>query len=263
MAKEIHNLKPDITLVSSILSSLDLPPLSQILRSKYPNETDSFVHELNGLQQTKRGNEITTLLEVLQAFEITFNESNLRVSLEEKNLIETFFSSYLENFYELAFNIRRHHVLIQGSIDAFTLNHSSHYILLLDALINDLSPNPFIEVEKPQGRVSAFYQGQIPYTVIKNELEIAKVLKKDIEVVRSQIGSPDTMPRGLIIIFMRHLCDAAFACQKLYEEHDLANRDLIQVINSAIKELKHAYPELAKAGEKLHEAIANPPVPKG
>lgn len=263
MAKEIHNLKHDTTLASSILSFIDVPPLSQILRTKYPDETDNFVQRLNSLHQADRGNEITTLLKQLQAFEITYNESSLRLSLEEKNLVEGFFSNYLENLYELAFNIRKHQVLIQGTTDAFTLNHSCHYILLLEALINDLSPNPFIEVEKAKSKVSTFYQGQISHTVIKNELEIANNLKNDIEAIRSQIGSPESMPRGLIIIFMRGLCDAAFSCQKLYEEHDIANRNLLQVINSAIKELKQSYPELAKAGEKLHEAIANQPIPKG
>lgn len=261
MSRPMHMLSQNISLAAAIISTLQNPPVSSIFESKSSESTTQFVEQLLLLDLQGRGNEIESVVYLLKTFQKIYDHSTL-LTQKEKEAISSFFKDNLTWLYELSFNIQRHGIAIQNPTDAFTLNHTCHYILVLDNVMNDLYPTSYFVTNNRHRKPSAFAPAAIPTSVIAQELHIASELKKDSESIRSQIGSPETTPRSLLIELMSALCDAQELCQKIYDEYNVQNRRLLHAIETAISELAGTYPDLADAGEKLHEAIANNPFTK-
>lgn len=261
MVRETHKLKHDPTLALSILSFITLPPLSTILEANCPQQIQEVIEKIKHLNKTNRGNEVHSLLEILQLFQNTYEGLNLVLSEIEQTQINHFFDSQLQSFYELSFNSRHHQITPQNVTDAFTLNETCYFITALNVLIEELSPSEF-KTEPSKENSASFYSAKVPYKLVRKELNLAQKLREFSEQIRSQIGSPETRPRGLIITLMWHLCDAENTCNTIYKEEMVSPRPLLSLICKIIEQIKRSFPDLAEAGEDLHKAIANYQTPK-
>lgn len=258
-----YNPQHDHSLAFNVLTQLNLMPLSSILKVNYPKETDQFIEQLNLLNATNRGNEVESLLELIQLFQKVFDQKNLSLPLNEKKYVEDFFRRQLETFYELSYNVRYHQVTVQSTTDAFTLNHTSYLIMALDVLIEELTPNLSLkETSKHSPTQAPVYVEKIPYQLIKKELALAGEIKNFCEMIRSQIGNPEALPRGLLITFMWQLHQAQRNFEEIYQEMNVPQRRLIALVCSSIAQINNHYPDISKAVEVLHEAIAIHQQPK-
>ena len=157
--------------------------------------------------------------------------------------------------------VRDIHKLKHNSTDAYTLNHTSHVITVLEAYIGDHDPkSSFAGKVALSGstKASSFYATEKePLHLIQKELDLVQELKSSSELIRDQVGSPETTPKGLIISFMVHLCDAIHRYEEIYRHKTASNPQLLNLIRQEIRQLRKTYPDLAKVGEDLQKAIAN------
>lgn len=261
MVKDLRQVR-DPTLALILLSELQLAPLCDILNNYYPTESTLFREQLFALDNDQQGNDVDRIVCLLKSFQDLLNQTEVTLSSDEKELIEAFLDHHLVNLYELIFNVKYHKIVLQSSTDAFTLNQTCFFINALNVLIEELHPSTSFTKPAELQQPLPFYSGRIPYQLIREVVALADELRCFSQNIVSQIGSPESMPRGLVITFMWHLCDAQSSCGDIYKRSNLPCGELCSLIDSTIQTVKTNYPDLAMAGEELHKAIANTTSPK-
>lgn len=248
--------RDDPTVASAILVALQSPSLFATLETKFKEETFTLQQSLENSNKSGRGNDVAKLLAAMKHFNQGCTKKKTELTPLEHQTVNDFTSLTLIDLYELYFNVNTHKIILASKTDAYTLNHTCYFILVLEDYINDLDKTSFETSPKKQ-KITTFYEKKEPCSLIQQELDIARKLRKESAQIRSQIGSPEVMPKGLVITFMCHLCEALLACRDAYRALSASNRQLLRLIGTEIENLKHTYPDLAKAGEDLQKAVAN------
>lgn len=242
MVKYTQKLKLDPTLALEILEKIKQSAFYDVLLNPYQNETQQLLRQLDDLGKTDEANTISIILLYLNEYYLACkNFESVPENLQKP--IQSFFDGMTDDLH----------------IDGYTLNRTNSLIAMLQTFIQEADTLPNIKealLLEESSTVSLFHKTKRDYHAIKQGLNVANNLKRTCEEIRSQIGSPETQPKGLLIDFMFHLCEAIRFCQSGLTSTDI-NKKLIQSIKNEIDQIHQQYPELAKVAEELQNAIAN------
>ncbi|MBA2655217.1 MAG: hypothetical protein H0U71_09175 [Gammaproteobacteria bacterium] len=258
MVKQTHKFTHDSTLASEINQKIHESPLALTLTKAFPFETKRFFHQLMKLNSSDQGNQIPSIMGLLIEYHHNCNQyRSLGAKGEE---IRNFFKGLMAELNDLRTNIDAYHIAINCAVDGYTLNSTTYLILTLQSFIEKklslLEKSTSLE-EVSRSKKTALKMK--PKKRLPKEINLANDLKCTCEEIRQQIGSAETMPKGLVIFLVMHLCDAIHTCEEWAAEY---NQELIDCIHHEIEHIRQLYPELAQAGEDLQKAIANYPLQK-
>lgn len=243
MIPKTQTIKHDPSLTFEIIAKLQNQLSS--LSAHFPQKTQQLLQQLTDLQSSDHANDLPSLLPIVKLYCDGCHHERLSADAAKRFL--GFFDEIVKDLEELSLNIETYKTPISGAIDAYTLNHTCRLINILQNFINQLQQAP--------KKLVGFHQTELNQHKRK-ELSLAMGLKTMLEEIRSQIGSPESAPKGLVISFMMTLCDAKANCETIYGTIE-ANQQMFNFINLEIAEIQHLYPDLAEAGEDLQRAIAN------
>jgi hypothetical protein len=238
-----QSYKQEPTIAREILEKIRQSSIFSSLYRAYPQQTNNLLKALELLEGSKKANNIPAILSKLVNFRSSCNNFSQAPIKEQKEIKSSIFmyENNLENIIK-HLQILEHglkiKIKITCALDCYTLNRTSSLINSLEEFIKqykgETSPN-FFSLAKSN----------------KKEIIIAQELKDICTMIRSQIGSPETMPKGLLINLVMHLHQAFQNCEK-HNSTELSNH-----IQNEICQIQQKQPELAQAGEDLHKAIAN------
>jgi hypothetical protein len=259
MVNDAQKHKHDPTLALDILQKLAQSPLHSVLHKHYLTEANQLFSKLQQLERSSQPNNIKNLILVLQRFQNNCQNFK-KLSATESKIISLYFTPTIDELESLQRNSERHRLRITCALDGYTLNRTTDLIEKLQAYIETQQNFKSKALETKSldfnKTVTGFHSRQFP-TKTKQELIAAKELQCLCEDLRKQIGSRETMPRGLIITFMLHLCQAFSFFEAIYTGHQDVKSELFDRIQSEINRIRQYYPELAERGEELQKAIAN------
>lgn len=262
MVKDAQNIIHDPTLASDILQKLTNSHVFATLITNYSGETQDLVDQLT-IDDTDQANEIPYLLDFIEKFP-RHCDSFKKLEVLEREHVNNFFNDLTDELQELNHTYTQYPVDIHCALDCYTLSHTTVLIETLEDFLSEPKrggkKSYFSETSaEASASTSAFYKaGGQEYKAIQGEINLAQDLKCACEGIREQIGSPETKPRGLIIDFMHHLCEAISRCQELSMACSKDFDSTLQkCIEGEIKKLRKLYPDLAQAGEDLQKAFAH------
>lgn len=262
MVKNTHKLKRDPTIALDLFESINQSPLHSALIERYPIETQRFLLQLKALDTTKEANHIPTLLAIIDDYENSCQQYT-KLSTEEKDKIGRFFAAFSDYLQHLSNNIFELRVEVTCALDGHTLNRTTNLIQFLQEFIyeQDIRANikqNFLSYDKnPENtkKVAPLHDtDKAQYKIVEKELDIAKHLKDICVKIRSQIGSPETKPKGLVIQFVVHLLESIRSCKELYNQDNRVKSKLYELIKLELEEIENLYPELVQAGEDLQKS---------
>jgi hypothetical protein len=248
------------TLARDILLRIQKPEIISVLYMHYPLETKELLLQLQKLNDSiKEANKPNLLLSLLYHYRNTCESKQLPSDVT-KQKIDSFFKNILKDLSKLQENIETYRVTITCALDGYTLNRTTYLIEKLEIYIgnNQYAKQDFKSKILKSLNLEFGKMGFLsnPDNNRRKELAIATTLRTSCEQLRGDIGNPETMPRGLVIDFMFHLCGAIFACEEISTSY-LYRSDFIDLIEQEAKRLYMLYPDLAEAGEQLQKAVAN------
>jgi hypothetical protein len=248
------------TLARDILLKIQKPEIVSLLYKHYLSETKELLSKLHKLNNsTRESNKASLLLSLLHNYRNTCENKQL-LSDVAKQKIDSFFKNLLQDLSKLQENIETYQATITCALDGFTLNRTTYLIEKLEIYIwdnqsakQDFKSKILQSINLEFGKTRFLSK---PANNLRKELAIAMALRTSCEQLRGDIGNPETMPRGLVIDFMFHLCGAISACEEIYNSY-FYRSDFLDLIEQEAKRLYKLYPDLAEAGEQLQKAVAN------
>lgn len=141
-------------------------------------------------------------------------------------------------------------------LDEYTLNKTTYLIATLTHFVSKLTPNP--EIGHLLSRGSGIYSKTMDVKNIEIPKKILETLIDHCQEIRRGIGSPDTMPKGLVIDFTMHLSQAICDATKIQNmrEYDITHQ-FLKYLETELDKIRNDYPDLTKAGEDLQSALEN------
>lgn len=262
MVKNTHKLKRDPTIALDLFESISQSPLYSILIKHYPIETQHLLLRLKALDTTKEANQIPTLLSMIDDYGNACQQY-MKLSTLEKDEVEQFFSALSSHLQHLSDNILEQRIEVTCALDGHTLNRTTDLIRFLQDFIheqdirNNIKQSFLSHTKEPENskKVASFYDAnKAQYKTVEKELDIAKQLKDICVKIRSQIGSPETKPKGLVIQFVVYLLEGIRSCKELYNQDQGAKSKLYDLIKLELAEIENLYPDLVHAGEDLQKS---------
>lgn len=261
MVKEPGKTKRDPSLAFDIFQKIELFQYRSNFKQAYNHEIQELLDRLKALDISDSGNEIHSILLLLKGFEKKCQQFVKLSATDQKKTVD-FFKDMANGLQLLNEHVTESNIPIRNAFDAYTLVRTSNLIAFLQTLTykQNLKENFKQEIMHPTRKASrsTFYDSSNDTPkAIEQELSIASDLKNVCEQLRSEVGSPETMPKGLVITFMVHLLDAITDCKQLMVPSTTNTDKLLAYIKREIITLKRFYPDLAEAGEVLQKATAN------
>lgn len=241
MPKESHKSLVEPSLADWLLNQLTQNPTIFEL-----NQTDKILEkselsEISVLINNKDGNNINKLIDLLELF--SKNERRR----ENKELINRSIRTLINELCELRKNIKAHNVVINSALDGYTLNKTCRLIHLLDEYIGKLkklaSPqklSPTQPGHKLKSQLFTQQQTSGGQNLSKDHQKLAEKLRLECEDIRSQIGSPEAMPRGLVITL-------AMCISHTFSETERISKELQNKIYFSLFDLLKNQEKLANA----------------
>ncbi len=258
-----HRHRYDPTLAKHIHNKINIHPLSSILTQYLKLETKQFLNLLKTLDERQRGNEIASLLVLTQKFQASCELA--KIPAGEQKTVNSVLSDVVKDLKDLHLNMRSYQVSISSALDGYTLNRTTYLIETIQALIQEQRPSSSLKsflthsINPEKVTKSIFSSGQkVGCKVAQKDINFIQEIKECFEKIRSQVGSPEMMPKGLAIHFMFNLCETSSNLLKNDDhQQNSINQKIVDFIQFEINQLRHYYPEVAQAGEELQKAIAN------
>lgn len=250
MVKPAHKLKSDPSIATTISEQIchQTPSLFDL----FPHETGHLLQKLHQLNQEQKGNNIDLVSALLQEFWNHTISPGIKVLSASDDFLDTFFKAMLGELQELNSNIASHGVNIRSALDAYTLNYTTRVIATVHEFIEEQG---LMHIQKKSFIFTKYPKADMKIT--SREVSLAQRLKDECEQIRSQIGSSDAMPKGLVIDFVVHLFEAMHEFEKLYQHKcSCKSQKLICCIQETLNQIRRFYPDLAEAGEELEKAMA-------
>src|ERR1700733_4459535 len=120
LMSEAHSHKHDPTLALEICLKIK----NSILLECYPQETIQLIAKLNDLDGSRQGNQVATLLSLIQNYIDCCQSTDFPDHIIES--IDLFLNSLLHDLSNLDLNLRLYQATITCALDGYTLNRTCH-----------------------------------------------------------------------------------------------------------------------------------------
>jgi hypothetical protein len=185
----------------------------------------------------------------------------LKIPEQDREAIKASLIAVISNLRKLDDQATQLNIQVNNAVDAHTLITTSSMISSLEAFMLAArslnSKQTYLSANEPKiAKQATFYGDPSKGSIDPRCVVIADELKGLCKAIQSDIGSSETMPKGLVINLMVCLLDAFKRVESLMSENFSTDK-LLKCIQNEIKLIRKIYPELAQAGEDLHKAVAN------
>jgi hypothetical protein len=272
MVKEADDIKQESTIATWITQQIE-NHLSKISDPDLNTETSKLFNELQEIQPHQE-NDIKTLTSIVKKSYNNLSTNPQQEIREAKQLasLKRFLETLLKELKDLDTNINTFGVNINSALDGYTLNKTTKLIGEVNNFLKNIKTSlkdqsHLTEEGKVQSKnkfasnlSSSFFSPPLnthSHKAVEEEKIIAEQLKEKCEEIRRQIGSPESMPRALVISLVMQLHQAVNGHEKIYDGKTLYGEKLTKLLSEEVNNIQNLFPELAQAGENLQKAIEN------
>lgn len=256
MVKEKLKLKRESTLAFDLITTLKQSPISDTLQQYYPLATQQLYNQLIALDTSKEANHIIQLLQLIELNKAACANFE-HIPAKEREDINRFWTDKIAYLQKLNKIEAKSNITITCALDGYTLEITHALITRLHAFIqnNDSKSKEPALSQATNLSFSTFFYSFNERGSLVEECQIARALKILCEQVQHEIGSPETMPKGLIINLVAHLYAALRSCEQIKCTNYQSK--LSTYIENEINQIKQRFPELDEVGEALQKAVAH------
>jgi Zn-dependent M32 family carboxypeptidase len=265
MVKKADDIKQEPTIATWIMQQIeDHLLISKNTVSALPTEISKLFNELQKIQP-KQENNIKTLTSIVKNSYHNLSTNPQQEIRETGQFVsfKSFLESLLKELKELDANINTFGVNINSALDGYTLNKTTKLIGEVNNFLEDIETSTKKGESQPKSKFvsslsSSFFSPQLNnlnHKAMEEEKIVAEQLKEKCEEIRRQIGSPESMPRALVISLVMHL-HQAINCHGKNGKTPYGEK-LTKLLSKEVDNIRNLFPELAQAGEDLQKAIEN------